>query len=214
MASVEEILEELWADPRLFEERGRGGELLQKMFEGASLEVLLPLLASEDAFVQRNVAFVVSELGKAGAVLLDEVVQRLLGSAEIVVRRDALDAIAACARGARSDRFWNVVRHLEDQDGRIRQQVMRLMSRADVEQLEAARVVFEAMKGPEVAHIANLTWLLNRDLGEAEILERISSGDPLARRYGAVAAKRLESRWPSAMKSARSSFDADLREFE
>jgi len=91
---------------------------------------------------------------------------------------------------------------------------MRLMTRADGEQLEAARVSLEKEGEAGRPHAAQLAWLLKADLDEAAIVARIDGADALARRYGAIAAKRHEATWPGAMARVNASSDPDLRAFD
>jgi hypothetical protein len=103
---------------------------------------------------------------------------------------------------------------LESDDDVLRGLAMRLVARADVSQLEAARQSFEASDERHRAHVVALGALVAAHLVSPEtVAAMMLDADPLTRRYGAIAAKRFSQELPHLIEAARSSDDPDLRRF-
>jgi len=207
------LIEELLVDPKGFYDSGRSYLLLQTFFDGASLEMLRPLLMSNILFVQRVAVFVASELGSSVCGLLDNIAP-LLCSNERYLQYHAMEIITICSIGDKTGAFLSVVRMLETHDEVLRILAMNLMSRTTLTKIIAARNACTSDLPHAEAHQRGLGLLENLHLANAKIIEEtIADEDPLVRRYGAIAAKRLEHIFSMVMKRMEASDDPDLRNF-
>jgi hypothetical protein len=209
----ERLISDLLANPRKFNEDGRAYALLQFYFDGFPLETLRLLLRSDDVFVQRSASFIASELGSEARSLVDDAIP-LLSSMDLHVSCYAMEVLTVCCDGEHAEKFVHVVRMLESDDEFRRNHAMYLVSNADVSQLEAARRVFEAPNSHNRTHEHGLTLLVGGDrLQPTVVTAMMHNTDPLIRRYGVIAAKRLLREFPHLIAEARSSDDSDLRKF-
>lgn len=209
----EGLIRELLNDPVTFDESGRAYELLQEYFEGLPLETLRPLLASEDEMIRRSAVFIASELGGAARPLLSSVVG-LASDDSWFIRYDALEVILVCSCGEDSKQFVHVVRSLQDGENVIRRLAMRLVSRANVEQLEAGLRSFDSSDPVGGLHREGLSVLLEgTEVESGRVSAMIGSGVPLRRKYGVIAAKRILDRCPELIAGAMVSVDPDVRRF-
>jgi HEAT repeat protein len=212
-ARGEQLIRDLLADPRKFGDEGRAYGLLQAYFEGLPLETLHPLLRSDDSLVQRAAVFVASELGSQAKGLVDDVIP-LLHSGDRYLQYHAMEVLAVCCEAERAKEFAHVAQALESDDDVLRALAMRLISSADVSQLEAARRIFETPDSHHQTHDHALATLAEGNrVDPAIIVAMIHNADPLVRRYGAIAAKRLIREFPNLMTELESIDDADLRNF-
>lgn len=204
------LLEELLKNPTEFNERGRAYALLQEYFAGFPVETLRPLLRSEDGSIQRSAAFIVSELGVKGEALIAELPPLLVAS-DVHVVWYAMESLAVCSKGANAEKFGDVILMMESPREPIRRLAMRLMTRVQEEQLDAARRLFERQDARSL-HAEMLRVVLEREPAEACIASMINDPDPITRRYGAIAAKRNSLRFPGLIAAMRSSGDEDVRD--
>lgn len=210
---AEKLLTELLADPRKFDEEGRAYDLLQSYFAGFPLATLRPLLRSEDEFVQRSAAFIVSELGSSAESLIDDIIV-LLGSTDRHVRYYAMEALTVCSMGEQAEKFAHVARMLESEDAALRALAMRLLSKADRSQLEAAGNFFKASGAGDRRHESGLlTLAVGSKIEPSTVGEMIRDTAPLTRKYGAIAAKLLLREHPELMAEAAKSEDSELQKF-
>ena len=206
------LIRELLSDPQRFDEAGRAYDLLQAYFEGFPVHTLRPLLKNEDPFIQRAAIFVASELGVESRDLIDDIIP-LLASGDRYFQYNAMEVLAVCCEGVHSEKFVHVIFRLESDDDVLRALVMRLVSRADVSQLEAAGR-FVARDVSLQSHQEGLRILAAGESVEpGAVVAMIRTADPLLRRYGAIAAKRLLKRFPILMKEVGASHHADLCRF-
>lgn len=207
------LIAELLADPAAFKERGRAYQLLEEYFAGLSLDTLRPLLAHDSILVKHAAVWVASELGRQSCAVLDDVI-KLLAEDDRYLSYHALELTAVCADGAQVDRFIHIPRALESRDEVIRTLAMRLLARADVGQLKAGRR-FAASGGLDThAHKEGLSMLAAWQFRESDDARRmLLDDDPVARRYGAVAAKLLRHRCPELLELAARLPDSDVRRF-
>lgn len=209
----ERLIRDLLADPKQFDEAGRAYDLLQAYFAGLPLETLRPLLRSDDVFVQRSAAFVASELGREAWSLVDDVIP-LLRSTDRHVSYYAMEVLTVCCEGVHAELFAHVARMVDSDDDVLRALAMRLVSNADRSQLEAAQRLFDTSNPRQRTHSNALRTLAAGDRVEPGVIAAmIHDADPLVRRYGAIAAKRLLRESPSLMLEVGASEDADLGRF-
>jgi hypothetical protein len=208
----QELIEELLSRPREFDSRGGGYALLQFYFEGLPIDTLRPLLRSDNLFVQRTAAFIASELGDRASILLDDIAQ-LTSSADGHVQWYAMEVIAVCSKGERAEMFAHVIRALESDSAPVRRLAMRLTANADISQLEAVSTLFGHQ---DDAHETHRQALAKLTAGErtafATIFDMTHDANPLVRRYGAIAAKRLAGQCLDLVSQARSSEDPDVQD--
>jgi len=210
---AEQLIRDLLADPEGFDAKGRGYDLLQAYFAGLPLETLRPLLRSQVPLVRRAAAFVASELGSQACSLLDDVIP-LLASGNRHLQYHAMEVLAVCSEGERAEAFVQVVRELESDDDVLRALAMRLVSNADLSQLEAARRRLNPSDPRQRKHEQALVTLMAAGRVEpAVVAAMIGDVQPLVRRYGAIAAKRLFRELPHLFTMVGASDDADLQRF-
>ena len=211
-SSLKALIQELNADPIRFFEKGKSYDLLQQYFEGASLDTLRSLLKSENQVIRRVAIFVTSELGKQGCSLLDEVIP-LLQEEDRYITYHALEVMTACsAVDARV--VLNVVACLESADQVIRVLAMRLLAKIDVKGIDAAAQISGLLVRSNDLHKKYLIKLGNLEALEPQAIAiMIEDSNPIARKYGAIAAKKVFGRYPDLMTVVYSSADADLKKF-
>lgn len=112
-------------------------DLLQVLYAGADLSVLVPLLRSADGVVLDASAWVASELGAVAAPLLTEL-ETVLRRGSRKARFWALDAINSSARENNGEIIGVALSLVNDTDPVIREKAADFMSRASDKQLHAA----------------------------------------------------------------------------
>jgi hypothetical protein len=211
--SAEKLIEDLLEDPETFEGKERAYDLLQAYLNGYPLNTLRPLLGSANRLVQHAAAYVVSELGRYGSDLVDDVTP-LLDTDDRYLRYHAMEILTVCCDGERADGFVPVIRMLGDDDQELRNLAMRLMSNADESQLQAGARFFSGGPQSDGQHERGLSALLK---GEAikpeEVRGMLADTDALNRRYGAIAAMRLRKSHPELFARVLASSDAEVRNF-
>jgi len=206
------LLGELAEDSRRFVERGRGYQLLQAFFRGLPVETLRPLLQDRDPWVQRTAGFVASELGWRAADVVDDAVA-LLASTDIHAQNYAMDVLAVCGTGDKADLFAHVLRKLESDHGGLRVMAMYLVSRASTEQLAAAARVFARAASYHRIHCDGLRVLIaGSTLSSESIVTMLREHESLARRYGAILARRHGRADPAIIEALKLA-DPELQEF-
>ena len=210
----ERLIQEMLSNPAKFEEQGRAYELLQEYFCGFSLKTLHPLLTHQDKLVQRGAVWIASELGIKARSLIHDTVP-LVYCGDRYIQFYALEVVIVCSVEEDVDEFVHVVRAMQNADEVIRIQAMYLMSNADSSQLEAGVRLLESSKdASDKLHRQGLSSLLNQELLNAEEVEKmIDDEEPLIRKYGAMALKRLAPKFPELVIHAISSTDADVHKF-
>lgn len=207
----EQLVSDLMADPRKFDSDGRAHDLLQVYFAGFPLQTLRSLLRHDDELVQRAAVFIASELGHESRDVVDDVIP-LIHSKDRYLQYHAMEVVAVGGKGDQAATFAHVARALENQDDVLRALAMRLVSRADVSQLEAAGRSFEAPDSHHRTHAYGLHVLVAGHRVEPAVVgAMMHDADPLNRRYGAIAAKRLLREVPQLTTEAKASDDADVR---
>lgn len=205
------LIRELLADPAKFDRGGRAYVLLQAYFAHFPKETLRPLLRSNDVIVQRSAAFVISELGRDAASLVEDL-PPLLRSSDPHVQWYAMEGLAVCSTGEHARLFAHVVLMLESANDPIRRLAMRLMTRVDVSQLAAVAGHFGRLQDERYrTHVLGLNVLAEVEPAESVIASMVGHVEPLTRRYGAIAVKRLRRPHPSVASLVRSSDDQDVR---
>jgi hypothetical protein len=203
----------LLSDSARFFEHGRAYQLLQEYFAGFPVETLRPLLGNNDSMVRRAAVWVASELGRNAQSLIRDAVP-LINDNDRYIRYHALEIVMVCSFGENVHEFVHVVRALESDDEVIRVLAMRLVSNAHDQQLEAA-VRRASSLGPLCErHETCLSDLLEAErVTPLDIVALLDHEQPLARRYGAIAAKRLSHNFPAVLDHALSNADPDVRQF-
>lgn len=183
--SGEKLIEELLADPEPFFEAGRGYDLLQEYFRGLPLDTLRPLLRSPDYPVQRVASFILTELGSKAVEVVEDALP-LLALHDRNLSYDVLESIAVCSEYAHPEWLIHLAETLESDDDVLAKLAMFLLSQVSTSELAAAR---DAATKP--AHREGLDALLSDRLDENAARTMLHDAKPLTRRYGAIAAKRL-----------------------
>jgi hypothetical protein len=141
--TAQQLIDEMLANPRKFDDEGRAHDLLQHYFAGFPLETLRPLLRSNDRFVQRSASFIASELGIKSVGLVDDVIP-LLRSTDVHVQYYAAEVLAVCCHGESAEKYRHIIELLEAPHEGLRELVRDLMGRADPSQRDVIRRYFES----------------------------------------------------------------------
>lgn len=206
------LIGELLADPARFKQRGRAYQLLQEYFAELPVETLRPLLAHENILVRHAAVWIASELGGEASPVLDDVIP-LIGSSDRHLVYHALEVLTVCAIGSYVDRFVLLPQALESEDDVIRSLAMRLLSRADQSQLEAAARFAETLPASRDVHRAGLGLLATAVSRNQEVRQMLLDENAVARKYGAIAAKRLHSAHADLLQMATTLSDGGLSQF-
>ncbi len=207
------LIAELLVDPDAFTQRGRPYLLLQAYFAGLPVGTLRPLLRHENLLVRQAAVWIASELGGKVCPLLDDVVA-LVASDDRMLNYYALEVATVCAVGPREDRFIYVPRALETSDDVVRRLAMRLLTRADQAQIDAAARLATSMPSSARVHEQGLLLLGSSESCDSNDVQRmLTYGEPLARRYGAIAAVLVHHRFPDLLALATKSSDETVRRF-
>jgi hypothetical protein len=207
------MIGELLADPVKFEEEGGPYKLLQEYFHGLSVDTLHPLLRSSNTSVQRAAAFIVSELGRRACALVDDMIP-LIYSGNRYLAYQAMEVSLLCCVDETAENFAHVVGAMESDDGVLVALAMRLVARASAQQLQGAERFFISATAPHQGHKEGLSLLLKAHRVPAEVVAKmLDAGQPLERKYAAVAVGRSFRGVPALVDKVTSSDDLDVRKF-
>jgi len=211
MLKGEELISELLNDPQAFVNQAKPDLLLQEYFRGFPLDTLRPLIYSDDLYLKSAAAYILSELGAQGKELIADTV-KLLNEESAVVRFSAIESIMTCATGELANYFVYVVQALEDEHLGIRVQVMKLVYNASTEQLLAA---YNWYGGEDaLIHKKGLDALLKVDsLSERDIYVLLDENNALGRKYGTIALKKINQKFPGLSDKVLTSDDVELKKF-
>jgi len=206
----QQLIHNLLEDVDDFHEKGKAYQLLEAYFGGLPIETLRPLLRNHDKRIQFEAVWVASELGYNAHSLVDDIIS-LLHEDDLDVQNQSLEIIMACSVANKIEYFVHVVRALQHYDENIRNTAMRLVSNANNAQLE---VSIRSDEFSDNLHKRGLQHLLQIDtLSFGQVLNLLNDENPLLKRYGAMATKKLYQKFPTLIESAISSDDADIRQF-
>ncbi len=189
---------------------GAANDLVGAFYAGSPVEHLRLLLESDDEHVLKTGVWIVSELGSRATPLLDTVAP-LLNHPSDGVRYYALEAVGTNATAARDRVVASAVQCVRDPNAEVRGQALRCLSRMTDEQIDGCRV---RIHDPALRIL--LAWLFELDATESraqDIVQRLDNADVLARRFAAVAARRLGLYDAAPLQRAASSLDPDVRQF-
>lgn len=207
-----QLIEELYTDSSKFYKQGKSYQLLQKYFEGFPLESLRPLLSSKDTLIRKVAIWIISELGTDGCFINDII--PLVNDEDRYIKYHALEIIAMCSTNKNNGEFIILFPHLESTDDVIRILTMRLISNANMLQLEMSAKYFGLKETYNKLHLEGLLKLIEIDsITYEQVLMMINSDEPLSRKYGVIAAKRLYNRYPDLINEAMISDDQDIVKF-
>lgn len=212
-SSGEKLISELLTDPAKFYKQGKAYQLLQEYFHGLPLDTLQPLLGHSNGNVRGAAIFVASELGDKAKSLIQEIAL-LINDSDKKIQWDALESVMVCSTGTDVEKFLFVIKELENNDDSICRLAMRLVSNADLSQLEAGFKLSHTLSHSGKLHEQGLSVLLKgNSVTEAEIILMLKNPEPLNRIYGAIAAKRLFRHHPKFLEFAASSLDSNISRF-
>ncbi len=210
---VEHLIDELITDSVGFNKHGKAYQLLQYYFHGVPVDTLLPLLNHSDGLVRRAAMFVASELGSEAKCLVRGIAP-LIHDSDPYIQWDALETVMLCSTGTEVDLFLCVIKELENDDDSMRRLTMRLVSNADLSQLETGYKLSQLLKASGKLHKQGLLILRKGDSAdESEVTGMLDDTASLTRKYGAIAAKRLFEKFPKLLKNAVSNSDPDISRF-
>jgi hypothetical protein len=209
---AEELTERLLADPRSSLAGVWMNDLLTEFHRGYPPGNLRPLLLNDDTEVAKAGAWIASELGEKGKVLLDDV-SSLLQHPDSRVRFSVIDCILLWADPSKGPELTSVVNLIEDPESRVRWRVMEFLSRATREQLAASLLYLETTN-PQSKNIKGLRLLLGPGAeNPQEAMAALHDQDELIRKYGAVLARRVAKINKDPLLYAASIDDADVKDF-
>jgi hypothetical protein len=209
----QQLVNQLLANPIIFESEGKSYSLLQEFFHGFSIDSLRTLLTHDNPIVKRVGIWISSELGLSASSLLDYTIP-FLKDADRYMRYHALEIVMVCSIGKNLEKIVHVIAALEDDDQVIRVHTMFLLKNASAAQLAAAFKDWSSL-GPnaEFHRTGILALLAGEAVDPNEIALMIDHGEPLVRRYGAIGAERIWKKYPECIVGAVNNEDADVRTF-
>ncbi len=209
---AEALTERLISDPRSRIADASASELLAEFHRGYPLENLRPLLQNDNTEIVKHGAWIASELGEMGMLLLRDV-SPLLHHPESKVRFSVIDCILLWADPTKAPELVSVVNLIEDPTSRVRWKVMDFLSRASTEQLAAALRYLEATN-PRSKNIQGLRLLLGSGVDNSnEATVALRGQDALMRKYGVVLARRVAEIDRAPLLYAASIDDPDVKDF-
>jgi len=186
-------------------------DLLTEFHRGYPLENLLFLLRNDNPELVKIGAWIASELGEKGKLLLDDV-SPLLQHPESKVRFSAINSLLLWADPSKGAELASVVNLIEDPEPRVRWKVMDFLSRATTEQLSAALSYLE-VTNPLSKNIRGLRLLLAGVDNPKEATAALHDQDGLMRKYGVVLARRVAEINRDPLLYAASMDDPDVKDF-
>lgn len=163
-------------------------DLLSEFHRGYPIENLKPFLQSNNVSHVKIGAWIASELGGKGAVLLDDV-SPLLQFPDAGVRISAVDCVLVWAGPSHGREIASVIDLLGDPDRRVRWKVMDFLSRATSAQLSAAECFIDKNE-VEPRFGAGLRLLLRSKDG-AVATAALEDKDVTMQKFGVVLARRI-----------------------
>ncbi|MDQ2827760.1 MAG: HEAT repeat domain-containing protein [Chloroflexota bacterium] len=203
----------MWSTLEYVLNGGNGGaanDLVGAFYAGYPVERLRLLLESDDEHVLKTGVWIASELGSRATPVLDDVAP-LLNHPSDYVRYYALEVVSINATAAHDRVLARAIRCVQDPNAEVRGQALRCLSWLTDEQIDGCMVTIH---DPAIRTL--LAWLLHLKATESraqEIVQRLDDADPLARRFAAVAARRLGPYDPVPLQRAASSPEPDVRRF-
>ena len=216
MPDAPALIARLLADPRGPEVGRIANDLLSAFWAGHPLGDLRPLLRHPDREVFGAGLFVLSELGKRGRPLRDEL-PRLLAHPWPRARHEAVESAMCATVGSPDDGPILAAAYAlaTDPHPAVRDVAQHALTVASDAQCRAALAHLEGtdLADPrEAAQAAALRWLLGpQSRDAARVIAWLDDGDPLHRQYALAAASRLAAEDRSPLAAALASPDADLR---
>jgi len=187
-------------------------DLLEEFGRGYPLDNLRPLLLHNNSRVATTGAWIASELGAKGSVLLEDV-SPLIGHPEKGVRFWAIDCVLLWAGPSDQAELASVIELLNDPEPGVRWKAMDFLSRATREQLEAALSSLEARE-PNSMNVRGLRWLIGSHASDLQdVKTALQSQDGVLRKYGVVAARRMSKDNREPLLYAASLSDPDVKNF-
>lgn len=207
-----ELTERLIADPRSPLAGRLMNDLLTEFHRGYPLENLHLFLKNTNTELVKIGAWIASELGEKGKVLLDDI-SFLLFHPESRIRFSAIDCLLLWADPSNGAELALVVKLIEDPESRVRWKVMDFLSRATREQLSAT-LAYLKKADPQSRNIQGLQLLLAPEADSArEAIAALRDQDAVMRKYGVVLARRIAEIEKYPLSYAASINDMDVKDF-
>lgn len=170
--------------------------LLEYFLSGLDLRYLGELLSSDQPFVVKNAAWILSELGRVAKPLLP-VCGALLTHSDKSVRFDALDSVLANASDRDGSLVAQCIMLIVDPETSVQWKCLNFLRRIELSALTAASKAMD--EGLTREH---MDWLLAhlQMSDERDIITRASNSDFRTRAFAAVAAARLGLRFAPILK--------------
>jgi hypothetical protein len=186
---------------------GTAERLLAAYFGGHPVSTLEPLLRHSNKSIATTAGWILSELGRRGADLVELSVE-LLSSPFEDVRVDSISNILANSTTCTANHAWAVISVYQKETARVQGEIINYLARAPVDLLQRAiaSTTQIAAQRQEIG-ISLLAPPLRLD----RILESLRSEDPIVRAYALAAALRLDFFVQSAWRAAARSDDPVLR---
>jgi HEAT repeat protein len=187
-------------------------DLLAEFHRGYPLDNLRRLLVDSNPDVVTVGTWIASELGEKGSPLFGDI-SHLIGHPEKKVRFSAIDCVLAWGKPSNKAEVASVIKLLNDPDPGVRWKVMDFLSRATRELLEGASSFIELTE-PDSVNVHGLLWLIGLHASDPmDVKHFLQSQDPLLRKYGVVAARRMSKNNREPLLYATSLSDPDVKNF-
>jgi hypothetical protein len=212
MKAAAQIIHDLLENPDISDSGHVANDLLRSFHRGFEVANLVPLLQHPNVKVVKVAAFIVSELGNRAAPLIMEV-GKLLKHPIMSVRFDAIDCMLSNATVKDADKIVSVLTLLQDNEGAIRRKVMDFLARVSEAYLSAALKFLEIHDRGSL-HVVGLKGLVDTcKWSQAGLEKLVESDNDVLRKYGVVAAVRMEVASDELLQSFASANDDDVSRF-
>jgi hypothetical protein len=212
MKDVSRFIDRIMGDPDICDSGKIQTDLLREFHRGYPVENLRAFLKHGNDKIVKMGIFIASELGSKAMPLLKELVH-LLTHPAMVVRYDAIDSLLTCTTSRDGDAIAAVVSLVYDKEGAVRRKVMDFLQRASQMQLNAGLRYLEK-HNPLSIHIVGLKGLSGDAQWDAvQSMAVMNSKHVILRKYGVVAAARMDVENSDALVFASANDDEDVRCF-
>ena len=208
------LISELVSDPARFAHEGKDYLLLQEYLYGLPKSTLIPLLVHSDPQVQQSAVFVASELGGDAASDLVAHIPAFDPYGDPHTQWAILEIFFLSTRERNGDYFVHLLKGLECETGPLHRLAMRLVSKANLQQLHAGKRACRTAELTSAQHEFGIDRLLHRDiLRPEEVIHMLADEQQLLRTYGAIAASTLSGEHSNVIKIGKASSDPDVSQF-
>lgn len=211
MSDADALLQKLIDDPSGPEAGVDANGLLRALFRGYPIAALVRLLRGPHVEHVKLGAWLLSELGERGRVLVDEL-PMLLRHESSSVRAYALDSVLTCCSPSEGQTVAEALTLLDDPHVGVRYKAADLLIRAQPDQLQAAVSVMKAYP-KRFLSFGGLEWLLGDEAQDADrVADLLATGSAVDRKFALAAVIRRHGGNASLRERVLTSTDVEVAE--